>query len=139
MFGDPEDPEAMVEANRAGLRVVPASKEVSGGIEAVRKFGISGKIFVLRRCTNLVDEFQTYHYPEPQEDREVKDEPVRVNNHLMDCLRYTIFTFMPTPPKTLSKRGEDPIWELIRKDMGKKGDDFDQDALDNWSQDGIMM
>lgn len=136
MFGDPEDPEAMIEANRAGLRVVPAAKEVSGGLEAIRKYGISGKIFVLRRCTNTIDEFQTYHYPEPTEEREVKDEPVRVNNHAMDCLRYVIFTFIPTPPKTLSKRGEDPIWELIRKDMGKK-EDFNQEALDNWSQDGI--
>lgn len=136
MFGDPEDPEAMVESNRAGLRVVPANKAVTEGIEAVRKYGVQGKIFVLRQCSNTIDEFQTYHYPEPQEDKFVKDEPVRTNNHALDALRYVIYTFMPTPPAAVAKRGEDPIWEYVRASLGKnKDEEFNQEALDSWSQD----
>jgi len=136
MFADPEDPEALIEANRAGLRCVPASKAVAQGIEVVRKYGISGKIFVLRQCTNFIDEIQTYHYPEAQEDKFVKDEPVRINNHLMDCFRYLIYTFMPTPPATILKRGEDPIWERVRSELKEAGKEkFDQESLDSWSQD----
>ena len=140
MFADTEDPEAMINANqgpqKTRLRVVPASKPVAEGLEAIRKHGIAGKIFVLRKCTNFIDEIQTYHYPEPQEDRFVKDEPVRVNNHLMDCLRYIIYTFMPVPSPAKLKRGSDPIWELIRADIsGKEKAEFRQEALDDWSQD----
>jgi len=135
-FADPEDPEAIMNANQAKLRVVPASKPVAEGLEAVRKYGIKGNIWVLRKCTNFIDEIQTYHYPEPQEDKFVKDEPVRVNNHLMDCIRYIIYTFVPTPPVAPLKRGDDPIWEYIRADMkGKNAEVFNQEALDDWSQD----
>ena len=40
-------------------------------------------------------EFESYHYPEVEDGKIVKDMPEPVNNHLMDAMRYAIFGYSP--------------------------------------------
>jgi phage terminase large subunit len=97
--------------NRAGIKTQPAIKKdmLRPGIEAVslrlRKAG-DGKprLFIMRgacldRDTWLVDngapasteqEFDGYVYPPPTGGKPVKEEPVDLNNHGLDALRYCV-------------------------------------------------
>jgi phage terminase large subunit len=37
-----------------------------------------------------------YHYPEVKEGNE-KEEPVKEDDHLMDAIRYAVYTYQPRP------------------------------------------
>jgi hypothetical protein len=47
-------------------------------------------LYVSRRCVNTIREFQTYHHPDPKEDRNVDERPVQSSDHAMDAARYVL-------------------------------------------------
>lgn len=47
------------------------------------------KIHIHPNCTNFIKEIQGYKYREDK-DGNVYDEPVDIDNHLMDALRYAL-------------------------------------------------
>lgn len=46
------------------------------------------RLKVFRTCRNTVDEFETYHHKEDSDESPSDEKPVKVKDHLMDCLRY---------------------------------------------------
>ena len=48
----------------------------------------SGKYQIHRRCQHRVDEDETYHWPEHEEDKDAREVPVAIHDHCMDAARY---------------------------------------------------
>lgn len=103
------DAEDRATLHKYGIPTQPAIKPIGAGIEAVslrlRKAGDGRpRIFVMRdslveRDQSLVDsklpcctaeEFDGYIWPKSAEGKAIKEEPVDLNNHGMDAMRYAV-------------------------------------------------
>ena len=101
------DAEDRATLHKRGIITIPAQKAVSTGIECVQnrlRVQEDGKprIFIFHDATVEIDqslvemgkptgtaqEFDSYCYPENKEGKPVKEEPVKVDDHGMDAMRY---------------------------------------------------
>ncbi len=83
-----------------------AKNAVEMGIDRVKQYlkphPKTGKpsLYVFETCTNILEEITTYQYPDlkPNEQgmKAEKEAPRKVDDHLLDCLRYLILD-LPTP------------------------------------------
>lgn len=85
VYCDPAEPANIETFNRRGLNATAAKNDVLPGIQHVasERHGLT----VHERCRNLRNEFAAYEWKDSVEDR-----PVKANDHLMDCLRYCLFS-----------------------------------------------
>ena len=89
VYGDPQSAQLISELNKAyGVGVVPADNDINVGIQRVTALLKTNKLKIFDCCTNLIDEFETYHYKQPDEEGEVQEKPVAKHNHAVDALRY---------------------------------------------------
>ena len=95
IYADSAEPDRIEMIRKAGFNIHPAKKDVSAGIDRVK----GHKLHIHSGSSNLIDEIRTYKYRETK-DGKVLDEPVPFNDHLMDCIRYVLFT-MNGPRKKL--------------------------------------
>jgi hypothetical protein len=112
LFGcDPARPDMISLLNKAGCKAIgfhegnTPYKSVISGITAHTALIRSGKYRIFEdKCSSLLDEYETYHWKEFQEDKAPTEEPVGINDHLMDCERMlTVLTmniFVKEPDKT---------------------------------------
>lgn len=84
----------------AGLPAVPVKKgpgSVQFGIQLHQGI-IKTKVhrIIPENCPNTIDEYSTYHYEETEDETEkqIKEEPIKIRDHLMDANRYV--TMMTT-------------------------------------------
>lgn len=98
-YADSANPEKILEASQGtGLTIYPYKKEkdaITAGISYVRQEINENRLYVFNTCKNTIDEFESYHYPEPKDDKPIKDLPEPINNHLMDAIRYAIHGYQP--------------------------------------------
>lgn len=81
---------------KLSISTLPAKKDVHLGIEAVQatlKVQGDGKprLFIFKTCKNTIREIAGYKWAEGTESRDAKDEPLKVNDHTCDCLRYGVY------------------------------------------------
>ena len=91
------DAQGRAELRQHGIRTRAARKEVNDGIEKVQqalKVQANGqpRLFIFKTCENLTREMSSYRYPEGTDTRDPKDEPMKLNDHTCDALRYMIYT-----------------------------------------------
>lgn len=89
IIADSEDPASIEEMKKEGFIVKPVIKTkdlVKIGIDYINR----RKIFVHPSCTNFIDEIQTYSWIKDEKSGYYIDKPVKINDHLMDCLRYAM-------------------------------------------------
>ena len=91
VYPDPADAEGVAKLEEAGFNVMEVDKGKIEGINRVRELLKQGRIKVKRGCSNFISEIESYHYPDEKGDVNAKEEPVKENDHLMDCLRYAIY------------------------------------------------
>jgi len=100
---DPSDPGSRKQFAQEGIRMRPARpplNDVREGIREVRNMlhprqvggdgGRRPRLFVFRRCKNLIREFVNYRYPDESERHGVPEEPLKKDDHAMDALRYMV-------------------------------------------------
>lgn len=92
IFCDAAEPKTIEELYRMGLNVKPADKDVTEGIRKVK----SMPLFVTANSKNLRSELGSYKWKLDKDDN-VLDEPVKMNDHACDALRYAVFTKLITP------------------------------------------
>lgn len=90
---DPSRPDAIEEFNRAGIPTIGANNDIRLGVDTHLELILSGKYKIFHgRAPHLLDEYSTYHYPEPEElkpDQASKEQlPVAQDNHAVDADRY---------------------------------------------------
>jgi len=91
-YCDTEDPEAIAQFRRSGIKAQGAVKDVLAGIQAVARYlhidedTLEPRLIVLSDCRATSEEFTYYHW------QEGKEKPVKINDNCMDALRYGIYT-----------------------------------------------
>lgn len=89
VYPDPADSERLeLMKKKYKIPVKPVSKNVTLGIEQVRKMIRTGRFKIVNTCVNALDEFELYRY------HETKDEVIKANDHLMDAIRYAIYNYL---------------------------------------------
>jgi len=107
-YGDPARPDYIYQFYQLSkISTIPAINDVNEGIQAVqRKFVEKEKnqygIYILKNCKNIIKEFESYKWKTDKKG-EGKDEPVKENDHLLDALRYVIYTRERTRAKFINK------------------------------------
>lgn len=117
-IADSANPDDIASFNQHGLRTIPAEKDIKKNIELHWELINSGCYAVFKGDNfNTIDEYETYHYPEPKDLRPDQSEsdkselPVDKNNHTMDANGYltrALFTTSKKPNKII-KSGEQNI------------------------------
>ena len=94
-YCDPSQPGYIEELNSHAnqLGASPAYNDIRPGVDYVYELLKTRTLkFVTGACPHVVDEIETYHYPEPDDlkpDQDSREQnPVGQNDHAMDALRY---------------------------------------------------
>jgi phage terminase large subunit len=89
IFCDSAEPKSIEELKRAGFNAKPAEKDVWGGIMKVKSY----PLFITDNSKDLKAELQSYKWKTDRDGNIASDEaPVKENDHLLDSLRYSVFT-----------------------------------------------
>lgn len=96
IFCDNAEPKTIEEIRRAGFNAKPADKDVTEGIKKVK----SMPLYFTENSPNFIKEAKGYKWRTDADGRVVKDkdkdEPIKLNDHGMDALRYAVFTKLST-------------------------------------------
>lgn len=87
IFADAAEPKTIEEISRAGYNCLPADKDVTEGIRKIKGM----PLYIIEGSTNLIKEIKSYKW-KVNKLGQVLDEPVKFNDHLMDAMRYAVFT-----------------------------------------------
>jgi phage terminase large subunit len=89
IFCDSAEPKSIEELKRAGFNAKPAEKDVWGGIMKVKSY----PLFITDNSKDLKAELQSYKWKTDRDGNIASDEaPVKENDHLLDAMRYSVFT-----------------------------------------------
>jgi hypothetical protein len=92
-FADNANPQNIAALQAARVEIAPAMKQVKEGIQVVadhlrvNEEDGSPRLYILNTCENTRGEIVYYHW------KAGKEEPVKVNDHCMDALRYALYTY----------------------------------------------
>ena len=86
VYCDAADPDKIFDLRAKGIDAVSADKEVKKGIDAVKEY----KLHYHKDSYDLIRESQGYKW-KTNTAGQILDEPVKLNDHLMDAKRYAIY------------------------------------------------
>lgn len=131
-YADSANPEKIAEASHnTGLYVMPYEKQkdsLTAGIDYIRTLMLENRFFVFRGLTNTLDEFDLYQYPEEKREKLVKDEPIAMNNHLMDAMRYAIMGYQPARRFSVPSQQESHTQFAVRRLLSNNGRTANRDS-----------
>ncbi|NBW17888.1 MAG: hypothetical protein EBR82_58920 [Caulobacteraceae bacterium] len=96
IYCDAAEPKTIDELYRNGLNVKPADKDVWAGIMKVKSL----PLFITQQSGNLLQELKKYKWKTDMNGKVIDKEPVKADDHLLDAMRYAIFTRTKTPRVT---------------------------------------
>ena len=90
VYCDTAEPNRIEELKRAGIRAMPANKDVKLGIDFVK----SRKLYINSQSANLLKEIKSYKYMDQGKRKGNEPEiPLKLNDHAMDAGRYASLSF----------------------------------------------
>lgn len=92
IFCDSAEPKTIEEIYRAGYNVKPSDKDVKEGIRKIK----SMQLYLTRESTNMIAEIKKYKWT-TDKNGNIIDQPIKENDHLMDAMRYAVFTKLKQP------------------------------------------
>lgn len=98
VYPDPAGAAAIEELKSRGVNVrevIKGKDSIKNGINRVRELLLAGRLHVHIRCVNLINEFETYSYPDSHTERNESELPIDVDNHALDSIRYGIMMHKP--------------------------------------------
>lgn len=87
IYCDAAEPDRIEELHRAGYNAHPAKKDVEAGIDYCKKFVLS----VEQDSLNLIKELRSYKW-KTDKNGKILDVPVKINDDLVDSMRYALYT-----------------------------------------------
>jgi phage terminase large subunit len=96
IYCDYAEPDRLEECRRADVSVNECLKDLTGGVSYIQQLIRERRLFVFGYCKNFLDEINGYRYPEGKEGKAYADEPLKLNDHLMDAFRYAVHTYRPS-------------------------------------------
>lgn len=107
IFCDSAEPDRITTLKAAGLRAVGAQKEIMAGINSVQTVMKHDRFFIVAdKCPGADLEFTMYRYPDEDENKSTKDQPLDEDNHAMDAIRYFVHNYELILLKTAKARGK---------------------------------
>lgn len=91
IYLDPSAASFEVELKRHGMQVKQAENDVIDGIRHVAMLICNGDLVICKPCVHLIKEFESYVWDE-KAARRGEDAPIKRNDHLLDSLRYVLYT-----------------------------------------------
>lgn len=85
---DSAEPDRIAEFKQAGFKIIGAKKE-KGSVETGIDYIKHRRLHIHPNCVNTIKELQSYKYKEDK-DGNVYDQPVDLNNHILDACRYAL-------------------------------------------------
>ena len=108
------DPSALAFKNELtfrGITALDGDNDVQNGISLVSKFFSERELLVCECCRNLIREIVGYSW-DPKKVEKGEDAPIKKNDHVVDALRYAIYTkfrdkkHLRAPPQSLPPRNQ---------------------------------
>jgi PBSX family phage terminase large subunit len=93
VYPDPAEPDRIEECRRAGIPVYEANRDVEGGVSFIQNLIKEKRFKVCNNCKYTIEELNTYQYPEGVDGKPFKDVPEKMNDHLLDAMRYAIYSW----------------------------------------------
>lgn len=87
VYCDSAEPDRIKDLQRAGIKALPADKNVKDGIDFIK----SRKLFIHSASANLLKEIKSYKYATKQAG--ITEVPLKLNDHAMDAGRYGSISF----------------------------------------------
>lgn len=98
VYVDPSAANFKLDLQRRGIHPVKAENDVNEGILSMIKWlkgdQKTGQLYICSECTNLIREIEGYVW-HPKCLEKGEDEPLKMNDHSVDALRYAINTHKP--------------------------------------------
>ena len=92
VYPDPAEPDRIEECRRAGVPVYEACKDIEGGVSYIQDLIKQKRFKVCNNCPDFLEEIDTYQYPEMKDGKMPREAPEKNNDHLMDAMRYAIYS-----------------------------------------------
>jgi PBSX family phage terminase large subunit len=93
-YVDPAAASFKIELRKQNFPVIDANNDVIPGIRTVSKFISNKNIVIHKSCKILLEHLQSYSWDHKAADRG-EDKPVKINDHILDALRYACYTAFP--------------------------------------------
>ena len=94
IYIDPAAASLKVALRQINLPVLDANNDVIPGIKTVGRFIGNKNLIIQKGCTTLLEHIQSYAWDPKAADRG-EDKPVKINDHILDALRYAVYTAFP--------------------------------------------
>jgi len=120
VYPDPAEPDRLDIAKRKGLVVKTTSKDVVAGIATVQQLFAQNRLFVHKRCRHFVEEIEMYSYKERQPNKNLPEEPIKENDHLMDAARYCLHAWENINEGIQGFKQHKPVWQGTGKRQGAR-------------------
>ncbi len=95
VYPDPENASAIAAMEKKGINIREVKKgkdSIVSGIKKVREMFKQNKIRIHRSCIHLIQELESYAYPDWSPEKNATELPIGKDDHLLDALRYIIMT-----------------------------------------------
>lgn len=109
VYIDPSAASFKLELKRRGLHVVDANNDVDNGIQTLTSLMKRGAIFICSECTNLIREIEGYVWDSKSAEQGI-DEPLKLNDHAIDALRYAVHTHKVSVYKPYKSDDDNTKW-----------------------------
>ena len=93
VYPDPESPSSIkaLRNRKINVRTVVKNKDsIKNGINTIRELFKANRLFISKKCENLIYELETYAYPEKKDLHNEDENPIKENDHARDALRYAL-------------------------------------------------
>ena len=91
IYIDPSAEDMQLELRKRGMHPIHAKNDVENGIKKMTSAVFNGFVSIHESCTNLIREIEGYVW-DPKAAKDGYDEPLKLNDHAVDALRYAIAT-----------------------------------------------
>jgi PBSX family phage terminase large subunit len=92
-YADSAEQDRIEEFRREGFVIRDSNKDIDFGVGIIQGLIKEKRFYVHPRCKFFLEEIEIYHYPEFKENKEIKEKPVKVDDHAMDATRYPLASF----------------------------------------------
>ena len=94
VYPDPENAGAIEELKRRKVNIREVKKgknSVQAGIQVIRELFKANRLKIHNSCINLIQELETYSYPDKKDMRNEEELPIKENDHAIDAIRYVLY------------------------------------------------
>src|SRR3990167_2745653 len=94
VYPDPENAGAIEELKRRKVNIREVKKgknSVQAGIQVIRELFKANRLKIHSSCINLIQELETYSYPDKKDMHNEEELPIKENDHAIDAIRYALY------------------------------------------------